>query len=423
MKRPFGVTAALLVLTLAAAVRLPAQSYRTFREDYEGIKARARLRLGPLRLQPVFRLSEAGYDSNVYYRADGGGEVVSDFTATFAPELRAHWLLGNSVILSATESPEYLLYAREKGLRAFSNSFSGGLRMMLLRYFSLSAEYHDASHVRRSMSELDRRIRDTATGGTAGLFFETARGTAFGVTAAVDDFRYEDVASGAPDDVYARTLDRRETSAAAEVTYRVFSRSYLFATAGWTRYAFDFAESAWRDGEAVKASGGFRFPLTGRARGRVLFGWKSFRPDSAGRRPFSGLIAATEVYLRLGRLSATVGYDRDNAFSYNESAYYYVDGRARAGLTLYVAPFLRIDGGVQYGTMTYPEPQTVWSGGVPVTVERREDVQRTWSVGPVLRIGGTVGLGLTYNLYRRTSNAPGFDVRRNFAGAFLTYEF
>jgi hypothetical protein len=44
-------------------------------------------------------------------------------------------------------------------------------------------------------------------------------------------------------------------------------------------------------------------------------------------------------------------------------------------------------------------------------------------VGPVFRIGGTVGLGLTYNLYRRTSNAPGFDVRRNFAGAFLTYEF
>ena len=59
-----------------------------------------------------------------------------------------------------------------------------------------------------------------------------------------------------------------------------------------------------------------------------------------------------------------MGYDRDNAFSYNESAYYYIDGRARAGLSLYVAPFLRIDGGVQYGTMAYPEPQTVWSGGV-----------------------------------------------------------
>ncbi len=34
-----------------------------------------------------------------------------------------------------------------------------------------------------------------------------------------------------------------------------------------------------------------------------------------------------------------------------------------------------------------------------------------------------VGLGLNYNFYKRTSNAPGFDVRRNFVGAYVTYEF
>jgi hypothetical protein len=73
--------------------------------------------------------------------------------------------------------------------------------------------------------------------------------------------------------------------------------------------------------------------------------------------------------------------------------------------------------------MAYPEPQEIWVDGGPVVVERREDVQRTWSAGPVVRISGTVGLGLTFNVYRRTSNAPGFDIRRNFLGAFLTYEF
>ena len=100
-----------------------------------------------------------------------------------------------------------------------------------------------------------------------------------------------------------------------------------------------------------------------------------------------------------------------------------MDGRARAGLSLYLVRFLRIDGGVQYGTMTYPEPQEVWYGGDPVVIDRREDVQRNFSVGPVVRVSGTVGLGLTYNFYRRTSNAPGFNVRRNFVGAFITYEF
>ncbi len=266
-------------------------------------------------------------------------------------------------------------------------------------------------------AEFKRQVR------AAGLFFETARGTAVGLTGAVDDFRYKDVASGAPDDVYARTLDRRETSAAFELYYRVFSRSYLFTTVGWTRYAFVFTESAWRDGSALKVSGGFRFPLAGRARGMIHVGWKSFRPESPDREPFSGLVAATEIVLRLGRLAVTLGYDRDNAFSYNENAYYYVDGRARAGLSLYIGPFLRIDGGVQSGTMAYPEPQEVWHDGAVVVVDSRKDVTRTFSAGPVVRITGTVGLGLTYNSYRRTSNAPGFDVRRDFVGAFLTYEF
>jgi hypothetical protein len=73
--------------------------------------------------------------------------------------------------------------------------------------------------------------------------------------------------------------------------------------------------------------------------------------------------------------------------------------------------------------MDYPEPQEVWYGGEMFVIDRREDVHRTFSVGPVVRVVGTVGLGLTYNFYRRTSNAPGFNVRRNFVGAFLTYEF
>lgn len=421
MKRTLSLAAGLIVLA-AAAMPLPGQSHRSFREEYDSVRALTRIRVGPVRLVPVFRLSDAGYDSNVYFREAGSG-VVGDVTATLSPELRGYWLVGRSIILSATENPEYLAFAHEESLRAFTNSVSAGLRWLLLRHFSLSAEYHALSHVRRSLSELDHRIRDTATGAKGGLFFETARGTAFGFAGAVDDFRYKDVASGTADDIYGRMLDRRETGAAVELYYRVFSASYLFASAGGTSYDFSHPESAWRNGSSFQAWGGFRFPLAGRARGTVRIGWKSFRPDTPDRKPFSGFVAATDVVLRPGRLGVTLGLDRDNAFSYNESAYYYVDTRARASLSLYLAEFFRIDGGVQYGTIFYPEPQEVWWDGAMIVVERREDTQRNFSVGPVVRLGGTVGLGLSYNFYARTSNAPGFDVRRKFVGAFITYEF
>lgn len=420
MKRTISLAAALLVL--AAAAPLSGQAHRSFREEYDSIKALSKLHVGPVRLVPVFRLSDAGFDSNVYFR-EAGSAAVGDVTATLSPELRGYWLIGGSIILSATENPEYLAFAREKSLRAFSNSVSAGLRWLLLRHFSLSTEYHALSHVRRSLSELDHRIRDTATGAKAALFFETARGTAFGFAGAVDDFRYKDVASSSLDDIYGLMLDRRETTAAVELNYRVFTASTLFAVAGGTRYDFTHVESAWRDGSSFQAWGGFRFPLAGRARGMVRIGWKSFRPDAAARKPFAGLVAATDVVFRLGRLGVTLGLDRDNAFSYNESAYYYIDTRARAGLSLYLAEFLRIDGGVQYGTISYPEPQEVFWDGALVIVDRREDIQRNFSFGPVIRLGGTVGLGLSCNFYMRTSNAPGFDVRRNFVGAFITYEF
>ncbi len=73
--------------------------------------------------------------------------------------------------------------------------------------------------------------------------------------------------------------------------------------------------------------------------------------------------------------------------------------------------------------MVYPEPQEVWYDGVPVIIEDRRDDQWNLSFGPVVRIFGTTGFGLTFNIYRRTSNAPGFNVSRNFVGAFVTYEF
>jgi hypothetical protein len=421
MRRSTGLAAAGLALLFAQSAGLSGQSYQPFRDVYRTIQQH-KLHLGPVRLVPAFRLTDVGYDSNVYF-ADETSQPVGDFTATLSPELSAYWLASGSLILWGMENPEFLGYANEMALRSFSNSVAGGLRWLVLRRFCLSAEYHDLSHVRRYLSDLDHRIRDTSTGGTASLFFETPRGTAIGVSGGVEDYRYEDVASGTPDDIYGRSLDRRETSAGFEVYYRVFSRSYVLSSLVWRRYDFRFPETAWRNGASIEAWGGFRFPLVGLARGAVRFGWKSFQPDDPARKTFSGLVAATDVSFRLGRFAFRLGLDRDNSFSYIESAYYYIENRARAGVSFYLFRSLRLDLGADHGTMFYPEPQEILVDGVPVVVEDREDVQTNLSFGPVVRISGSVGLGLTCNAYVRASNAPGFDVRQYFIGAFVTYEF
>ncbi len=391
-------------------------------DEWTSIRQGPGFRFGPLKIVPALRLLDVGYDSNIYYRAVEN-EVVADYTAVLSPEVKAYWPVGNSLFLYVTENPEYLFLLNETGLRTFTNNLSSGLRLLALRRFSLSADYHARKHVRRSTSEFERPVESAAKGWDGGLFFETARGTSIGVRAASEDLRHRDIAAPGPEDYFARTLDRREASAAFELYYRVFAESRLFASVRMSRDEFRDPASAWRNARSVRAMAGIRFPLLGRATGQVSLGWKAFAPESPDREPFSGLVSATDVRLRLWRLGIDLGYVRDNYYSYLENAYYYVEDRFRGGVSFYLLPFLRLDAGFQGGTLDYPEPQIVWHQGQPVLVPDRRDTHRTWSAGLVVRLAGNAGLGLSYNLYGRTSNAPGYDIDRGFLGASLTYDF
>jgi hypothetical protein len=412
----------LTLVAAAAAGRLRAQDYRTFDDEYNDVRARKLLRIGPLRLMPTLRLYDLGYDSNVYY-TNVEGDVVADTRATISPEVKAYWLLGSSLMLSCVENPEYVYYVHERPLRAFTNSFAPAARLILFRRFALSGDYHFSEHSRRSTSEFESPITDTRKGVNAAVFFETPRGSAVGVRGTQDDFDYSTKEMSGEEFYYARTLNRRERSAAGEFYYRVFTQSYLVASAGYNEYTFAFPESRWRDATSWQAAGGIRFPLLGRAKGQVTLGYKSFTPKDRARKSFSGLIANTDVTFRVGRFGFGLGYVRDNFFSYYESAYYYIEDRFRGALSFYLLPFLRVDGSYQTGSLFYPEPQTIWYGGEPSVLTGRKDVNRTAAVGLAVRVVGNTGIGVSYNFYRRTSNAPGFDIDRNFIGAYVTYEF
>jgi hypothetical protein len=414
---------ATLVLFLAiAAGRLVGQSYRTFQADFDEIRARTGLRLGPLTVLPVFHLSDVGYDSNVYYR-DRQESAVSDYTARASLDVKAAWLIGNSIILSATEDPEYVYYLNEKDLRTFVNSYGFGSRLLLFRRLALSGGYRSESHLRRAYSEFDQQIKDMQKGFTAALFYETPRGTAVGFSGSSDDFSYENIGLAEPDASYSRALDRRERSAAFEFYYRVFSQSSLFCRVAASAYDFKDPEFAWRNARSYQAYVGIRFPVLGAARGTLALGYKKFVPRAEGRKEFSGLVADSDVAFRAGRVGLHLAYTRDNYFSYLETAYYYIEDRFRCGLTFYLLPFLRLEGTCQLGAWNYPDTQEVWFQGETYLISGRRDNNRVFSAGLAVRVAGSAGLSLSYNLYRRRSNAPGYDIDRNFVGAGLTYDF
>jgi len=413
---------ALAVVLAASAGRLAAQTYRTFAEEYDEVQAKTGIRLGPLKVLPTFRLANVGHDSNVYY-ADKQDQAVADYTGTLSPEVKGYWLLGSSALVSVTENPEWNFYLKEKDLRTLVNSFVPAVRLFLLRRLALSGDYHFLEHLQPATSELGTPVRDLRKGWSAHLFFETPRGTAIGISGSLDDYTYNNPGPPAPQDEISRTLDHRERTAAFEFYYRVFSRSSIFATAGATDYNFLDPASSWRNARSYQTYGGFRFPLLGRARGTIALGYKKFIPRAEGQKSFSGLVADTDVALRTGRVGLSFAYTRDNYFSYIDTAYYYIEDRVRGGLAFYILPFLRLEGSCQLGALAYPETQEVWFHGVPTMVADRRDMNRVFSTGLAVRITGNTGLSISYNFYRRTSNAPGFDIDRNFIGAALAYDF
>lgn len=413
---------AVLVVFLLAVTSEGQQTHKNFWQELDEVRNGRSIRVGPLRIFPVFRVSEAGYDSNVYYR-DSRDEVVPDYTAVLSPTIRAFWLFGDSAVLSFTENPEYSFFAKEETLRAFTNSYASELRLRLLGGLVLSGSYEDSRHLRRAYSEFDRRVRDLRQGMRMEAFWETPRGTALGLSLDKFDFSYKTADSGVPDPEYGAALDRTEKSGFFEFDYRLFSQSFLFLRAGFSEYEFVHPEFAGRNATSFQAVGGIRLPVSGRVRGGLSLGWKKFTPESPDRKVFSGLVGEGDVDFRIGILAFKLAYLRDNFFSYLDQAYYYIEDRITAGVRLYLTSFLRLDYARSYGRLSFPEPVLVWQEGLPVVVESRQDTLNTDQIGLVLRISGSFGLGLNLNLYRRGSNAPGYNIDRNFFGAYLTYDF
>ncbi len=398
------------------------QSYKNFDVELNEIRLGARLRFGPLLFFPEFRLTNVGYDDNVYFRTVGE-KPVGDYIGTASPEVRSYLLLGRSLILSFTENPEYQYFARETRLRRFTNSYEPGARLRLFNRLVFSGRHYFLKHQRRASSEFASLVTDTDKGIELSAFYETPRGSAIGFSRTVEKFLYEDIILPTSEILFSKNLNRKETTGTVELYYPVFAESFLFVTAGSTRYEFEHPSSRWKDAGSVQASAGLRFPLLGRAKGRISVGYKSFVPDSEGRKSFSGLIADTDIDIRLGRFAFRLGVGRDSRFSYLEDVLYYLEGRVSPGLSFRLTRRFKLDYSFTYQTLDYPEPFLARAPGGGVLEIARRDFNRTHAIGVSVLVFRNTGIQLSYNIFERSSNVPGLGRQKNFIGVSLIRDF
>lgn len=417
--RPAPAAFLLLAGLLLAAVPAAGQSYVAWQESWESVVNKAPLRLGPLRLFPALSLRNVGYDDNIYFDS----APKSDFTGTFSPELKAYLPVGGTILFSASENPEYSAYARDASRRAFTNSVGVGVKMLLLSRFVLTGDYSDYAHRRRLSSEVGSLVTDLGRTWTAGLYYETARQTAIGLTFFRGHLTYESFLSDPEGLPLSQALNRTEAGGRAEIYYRAFYQGYLFLGFGQTDYRFQSPDMGWRNSSARQAGLGVRFPVGGSIEGTLSLGYKELRPRDGGGAVFSGFIGNANLSARLGRFAFRGRFGRDNVFSTFADVLYFIDFGGGLGASLYLTDFLRFDYDFDAGTSDYPDSPVSADAPAGAGTAGRRDRRTTHSAGIVVRVFRTAGLGLAWNAAEWTSSLPGWDRRRSFVGAFLTYRF
>ncbi len=411
-----------MFLSFMTSSYICAQSYRAFRADVSQILERARWQIGPFRVHPGIELRDIGYDDNVYLEPEDR-EPVSDYTGTFSGYLNVYMLYKNWLIFSLSENPEYVYFISEKNQRAFNNSLSPGLRVLLFQRFVLSGNYSFRRAKRRASSEFEIPATEEFEAYHGSFFYESPRLTSVGISWSSEKINYEDIIPPGWDIELSKALNRTTKTIHFEIYYMVFSQSFLFFSLGYSGFEFENVESRWRDSYSYDALTGIRFPLLGRARGTISLGYRRLVPRQKSLQRFTGMIGNTSFDFRTGRFAFRLRYNRDFQFSFARGNAYFVENNFGVGLSFYLSHFLRLDYDFNLGINNYPELfSLIRPDGRLVEIKRR-DTFEIHASGLVFRVFRNIGIGMVLNFWQRESNYLLEPRERWFLGGRIGYEF
>lgn len=419
MKKTAVLLLSLVVMTSGVVY---GQRHQPFESLWQSVLNQTVWQVGPFYLVPRVRLNNMGYDGNVY-REREEDEPVTDYTATFSPEVTAYLLVGHSIILSFRENPEYVYYLNTERERRWNHIYSPEIKWQILNRFVLGGKYQYSNRRFRFSSEVDFRVNVQTKQYEGSLFYETARKTSLGVRYTHENYTYQDVDVPGTEFPWFSRLSRNQEEISGEFYYQVLSDSYFFLRGGRTQYRFLDVSAQWRDSDSYQASAGLQFPLLGRMRGTLSLGYKWFQPLDEEREDFSGLVGNADLEYRMRRIRLRAGYSRNNQFSFWAESLFYIENQIKGGISFYLTPSLRLDYDYRYGDNDYLE-EFYWHGPEgELILTRRNDIYTTHTFGVAVRVLRDIGIALNLNYWKRETNIYYGDRYWWFVGGSLVYDF
>jgi hypothetical protein len=369
-----------------------------------------RLQFGPLYINPLLALTNAGVDNNVFNEPDSTGPK-RDFTMTVTPaadmwlRLGPSWLRGNV--------KEDLVYFQTYSSQNSANTSFSLNWVLPFNRLTLNPGLAYLNTNDRPGFEIDARAPRVETDYNGTLELRLASKTFLGARI---DSRTTDYAPGEEFNGtnLRQELNRTVTTAGLTLRYQATPLTSLMFEATREEARFEF--SPLRDTDSTLLSGGLKFDPAALLKGSATVGYRDFRPLSSLVPGYQGTIAAVNLsYVPISTTLLSGTYVRDVQYSYDVNQPYYLQGGATASINQQI--FGPVDVVARIGAQRLEYRVRT---DAPVDPNRVDHVT-TYGGGVGYHMGSDLRIGFNVDQYRRRSDIESNEYTGLRYGFSVTY--
>jgi hypothetical protein len=281
--------------------------------------SKARVRLGPLWINPTLALTDLGVDTNVFNAADTD-RPLSDFTMTVSPATELWVRIGRSW-LTGNLREDLVWYREYAGERSANGRYNAGIVVPLTRVvLNANAGWID-THERPGF-EIDARAHRRERAYSGGLELRALSKTLIGVRG---DRRTYDFESGEffLGSNLREELNRTITTAAATIRYELTPLTSVGLDVAREQDRFELSPD--RDADSTRVGLIVRLDPAALISGTAQVGFRAFNPASPDTPEYRGATAAVDVgYVLRGTTKLGMQISRDVNYSFESAQPYFL---------------------------------------------------------------------------------------------------
>jgi hypothetical protein len=379
-------------------------------------------RSGILRANAAFQLSNAGYDSDIYYGFFG--ETVPDVTFSAGVPVQLLLSLDKTTVLELYDNVRYDFFLNTEHERAWNNVFRGRLHVALTKvYFRVGGEL--ANNRQRLSQELYINVREKTKRLDSLALWQVSRATSLALLYDKTNFDYSDVMYHGTS--LAETLNRKVDSLEFVAFVHADPGFRFFIDGQYGNYAFTNLASQPKNTRSFAVFGGFvsvlqedspnRVSRVGRIEGYARLGYMKFDVLDIAQPDGYGLVGDVDLSMGIFRLTnARLFYSKGFDFSIYEAATFFAEQSYGIGLAHLFSRRTTLSYDLTFGQSSYPTTGT--AEGAPSGVLYRF---RTHMMSLSTTLTRYFRISLTGTLGRRVTAETGQVWNRYTIGLSLDY--